>query len=293
MSITKTASNITAPTQFLQVRNESYAYRRFGKGSGRPLLFLQHFTGTLDNWDPAVTDPLASGREVILFENAGVGRSTGKVPETVAGMAMHARAFLDGLEVKTCDALGFSLGGMVAQQIAQDRPSIFRRMILVGTAPRGGEDIMHLEKPRLAKYIGDPKLRGYAVLPKIFFAPTESSQAAGEAFIGRLAQRKEDLEPASGPEVAAAQIAAFREWEQFTGERFANLKSIRQPTLVVNGIHDEMIPVTNSYWLGENLPNAVLLTYPDSGHGSLFQFHESFTRQATAFLASDSPFAPY
>lgn len=293
MSITKTASNITAPTQFLQVRNESYAYRRFGKGSGRPLLFLQHSTGTLDNWDPAVTDPLASGREVILFENAGVGRSTGKVPETVAGMAMHARAFLDGLEVKTCDALGFSLGGMVAQQIAQDRPSIFRRMILVGTAPRGGEDIMHLEKPRLAKYIGDPKLRGYAVLPKIFFAPTESSQAAGEAFIGRLAQRKEDLEPASGPEVAAAQIAAFREWEQFTGERFANLKSIRQPTLVVNGIHDEMIPVTNSYWLGENLPNAVLLTYPDSGHGSLFQFHESFTRQATAFLASDSPFAPY
>ena len=92
---------------------------------------------------------------------------------------------------------------------------------------------------------------------------------------------------------SAAQIAAFRDWEQFTGERFANLKSIRQPTLVVNGIYDEMIPVRNSYWLSENLPNAVLLTYPDSGHGSLFQFHESFTRLATAFLASDSPFAPY
>jgi len=293
MSATKTVSNIAAPTQFLQVKNERYAYRRFGKGSEHPLLFLQHFRGTLDNWDPAVTDPLASRREVILFESAGVGWSTGKVPETVAGMAKHALAFLDGLEVKTCDVLGFSLGGMVAQQIARDRPSIFRRMILVGTAPRGGEDIMRLEKPRLAKYIGDPKLRGYAVLPKIFFALTESSQAAGEAFIGRLAQRKEDLEPASGPEVAAAQIAAFRDWEQFTGERFANLKSIRQPTLVVNGIYDEMIPVRNSYSLSENLPNAVLLTYPDSGHGSLFQFHESFTRQATAFLASDSPFAPY
>lgn len=293
MSTTKTVSNITAPTQFLQVKNERYAYRRFGKGSGHPLLFLQHFQGTLDNWDPAVTDPLASGREVILFESAGVGRSTGKVPGTVAGMATHALAFLDGLEVDTCDVLGFSLGGMVAQQMVQDRPSIFRRMILVGTAPRGGEDVMHLEKPRLAKYIGDPNLRGYAVLPKIFFALTESSQAAGEAFIERLAQRKEDLEPASGPEVAAAQMAAFREWEQFTGERFANLKNIRQPTLVVNGIHDEMIPVRNSYWLSENQPNAVLLTYPDSGHGSLFQFHESFTRQATAFLASDSPFAAY
>jgi pimeloyl-ACP methyl ester carboxylesterase len=107
------------------------------------------------------------------------------------------------------------------------------------------------------------------------------------------AQRKEDLEPASSPGVASAQMASFREWEQFTGTRFADLKNIRQPALVVNGIHDEMIPVSNSYALGEHLPNAVLLTYPGSGHGSLFQFHESFTRQAAALLASDSPFAPY
>lgn len=198
MSPTKTMSNTTAPTQFLQVNGHSYAYRRFGNRSGLPLLFLQHFTGTLDNWDPAVTDPLASGREVILFETAGVGRSSGKVPDTVADMATHALAFLDGLGLKTCEVLGYSLGGMVAQQMAQDRPSIFRRMILVGTAPRGGEDIMHLEKPSLARYLGDPKIQGYAVLQKIFFAPTESSQAAGAAFIGRLAQRKEDLEPRSG-----------------------------------------------------------------------------------------------
>lgn len=293
MSATKTASSITAPTQFLEVKDQRYAYRRFGNGSGRPLLFLQHFTGTLDNWDPAVTDPLASGREVILFESAGLGRSTGKVPESIAGMASHALAFLDQLGLSSCDVLGFSLGGMIAQQMAQDRPSLIRRMILVGTAPRGGEDIMHLEKPGLARYLGDPTLQGYAILQKLFFAPTESSQAAGEAFVKRLAQRTQDREPIAGPDVAKAQIAAFRDWERVTGERFANLRSIRQPTLVVNGIHDEMIPVRNSYWLSENLPSAVLLTYPDSGHGSLFQFHESFTRQATAFLASDAAFAPY
>jgi pimeloyl-ACP methyl ester carboxylesterase len=291
MSMERSAA--TAPTQFLQAGNETYAYRRFGSGPGLPILFLQHFTGTLDNWDPAVTDPLASGREVILFESAGLGRSTGKVPVTIVGMAKHALAFLDGLGLKTCDVLGYSLGGMVAQQMAQDRPSIFRRMILVGTAPRGGEDIMHLEKPNLAKHLSDPKLQGYTVLQKIFFAPTESSQKAGAAFIERLTQRTEDREPISGPAVAQAQLAAFRDWEKFTGQRFANLKTIPHPTLVVNGIHDEMIPVQNSYWLSANLPNAVLLTYPDSGHGSLFQFHESFTRQAAAFLASDSNFAPY
>ena len=152
---------------------------------------------------------------------------------------------------------------------------------------------MHLEKPNLAKHLSDPSLKGYAVLQKIFFAPTRPSQSAGTAFVERLAQRIDDRDLASGPEVAAAQMSAFRDWEKFSGERFASLRSIRQPTLVVNGIHDEMIPVSNSYFLSENLPNAVLMTYPDSGHGSLFQFHDSFTRQATTFLSSDSPFAPY
>ena len=293
MATSDKASNTTARTQFLAAKNETYAYRRFGTGSQLPLLLLQHFTGTLDNWDPAVTDPLAQRGEVILFESAGIGRSTGKVPETVAGMAKHAFAFLDGLGMDTCDVLGFSLGGMVAQQMALDRSSIFRRMILVGTAPRGGEDIMHLEKPSLSKFLQDPSLKGYAILQKIFFAPTPSSQAAGEAFVNRLLERKEDREPVSGPEVAQAQIMAFRDWEKFTGKRFADLAAIRQPTLVVNGIHDDMIPISNSYSLVENLPNAVLLAYPDSGHGSLFQFHESFTQQAKAFLASNSPFAPY
>ena len=293
MSSTKTASNTTAPTQVLQVNGHSHAYRRFGNGSGLPLLCLQHFTGTLDNWDPAVTDPLAFGREVILFDNAGVGRSTGDVPETIAGMAGHAMAFLDGLGIRTCDVVGYSLGGMVALQMVQDRPSIFRRMILVGTAPRGGEDIMHLEKPSLATRIQDPTNRGYDVLKKIFFTRSPASQARAEAFVQRISERKDDRDPASGPKVASAQIAAFREWEGFKGERFAELRAIRQPTLVVNGVHDEMIPVSNSYRLSENLPNAVLLTFPDAGHGSLFQYPESFTRHAAAFLSSDAESAAF
>ena len=185
-------------------------------------------------------------------------------------MTQHALAFLEALGLKTCDVLGFSLGGMIAQQMAQDNPSIFRKMILVGTAPRGGEDIMHLEKPSLAKFRSDRSLHGYDVLQKIFFAPTASSQAAGGEFIARLAQRKEDLDPPSGPAVAEAQIAAFREWEQPNGERFSDLQSIRQPSLVINGIFDDMIPVRNSYWLSANLPNAVLMTYPDSAMARCF-----------------------
>jgi len=286
--------SINARTQFLEAKGgERYAYRRFGSGSGLPLLLLQHFTGTLDNWDPALTDALAGERELILFDNAGIGRSSGSVPPTVAGMATHAAAFLDGLGVGTCDVLGFSLGGMVAQHLVLERPTIFRRLILVGTAPRGGEDIMHLEKPRLATHLQDPSNKGYGVLQKIFFTLTPSGQAAGASFVDRLAERKEDLDGVSGPAVANAQMAAFRDWERVTGERFAELRTIQHPTLVVNGVHDEMIPVVNSYRLVENLPNAVLLTYPDAGHGSLFQYHDSFARQAGSFLSVTSESAVY
>src|SRR5580658_1497535 len=141
MPTRKPGSNITSPTQYVQTNGQTYAYRRFGAGPGRPLLCLQHFTGTLDNWDPAVTDPLAAGREVILFDSAGIGRSSGDVPQTIAAMAEHAMAFLDALGITTCDVIGYSLGGMVALQMVQTRSSIVRRMILVGTAPRGGEDV--------------------------------------------------------------------------------------------------------------------------------------------------------
>src|SRR5207249_2378238 len=126
----------------------------------------------------------------------------------------------------SCDVLGFSLGGMVAQQMALDRPSSIHRMMLVGTAPRGGEDIMHLEKPSLARHLSDATLKGYAVLQKIFFAPSSSSQAAGGGFVERLAQRTEDRDTASGPDVVAAQMAAFREWEQATDSGFGDLKGI-------------------------------------------------------------------
>jgi pimeloyl-ACP methyl ester carboxylesterase len=285
-AVSTDAVAVTAPTQFIKTRLETYAYRRFGGGAAPPLVFLQHFTGTLDNWDPAVADGLARGREVILFESAGIGRSTGEVPTTIAGMTEHFLAFADALDLTQIDLLGFSLGGMVAQQAALDRPSLVRKMLLVGTAPEGGEDIMHLEKPELSKILGDPSLSGYQVLVKLFFTPSESSQAAGQAFATRLGARTEDREPISGPKVAQAQIAAFRAWERVDGERFGKLRRITQPCLVVNGVRDAMIPVRNSYLLAEHLPDAMLLTYPDAGHGSLFQFPASFVRQATLFLDS-------
>ncbi|HET7423170.1 MAG TPA: alpha/beta hydrolase [Gemmatimonadales bacterium] len=277
-------SNVTTPTQFVTTANETYAYRRFGGGAGLPLVCLQHFTGTLDNWDPAVTDQLARGREVILFESAGLGRSTGEVPRTVQGMTAHFLAFADALGLREVDLLGFSLGGMVAQQAALEHPSLIRRMLLVGTGPEGGEDIMHVEKPELGRIFADASLSGYERLVRLFFTPTDASRKAGQEFVTRLGLRTADREPVSGPAVAQAQIAAFRAWERVDGERFAKLGRITQPCLVINGMFDRMIPVRNSYFLAEHLPDATLLVFPDAGHGSLFQYPDAFVTQARLFL---------
>jgi pimeloyl-ACP methyl ester carboxylesterase len=286
--MTSTAvTTISAETLFIITDLETYAYRRIGQGQGLPLLCLQHFIGTLDNWDPAVIDPLAIGREVILFENAGIGRSTGTVPETIEAMAVHVFAFAKALQLGVVDILGFSLGGMVAQVMALQQPSFIRKMMLVGTAPEGGEDIMHMEKPNLRKFTEDPELTGLASLLGLFFTQTKAGQAAGADFIARLSQRSTGWEPPSGDAIATAQITAFRTWEQQAGERFLKLKQISQPCLVMSGFFDNMIPVRNSYMLAEHMANAFLIALPDAGHGSLFQFHHFFVTIAIQFLDTE------
>jgi pimeloyl-ACP methyl ester carboxylesterase len=266
---TSSVSSTSIETLFIKSDLETYAYRRLGSGPGLPLLCLQHFIGTLDNWDPAVIDQLALSREVILFENAGVGSSTGTVPETIQDMAAHALAFVAALELTSIDILGFSLGGMVAQVMALERPSLIRKMMLVGTAPEGGEDIMHMEKPNLRKVTEDPNLKGLEPLVGLFFTESEASQKAGRQFVARLLQRSSGCEPASGEIVATAQIKAFRSWEQPSAKPFSKLKRISHPCLVLNGVSDSMIPIRNSFMLAEHLPNAYLVVFPDAGHGSL------------------------
>src|SRR5436853_3141284 len=113
-----THTDQTAPTQFVQANGIRFAYRRFGKAGGVPIVVDLHYIGTIDYWDPAVTDGLARDREVILFDNAGVSSSSGEVPATFEEMGAHAIAFIKALGLKQVDVLGFSIGGMVAQEIA-------------------------------------------------------------------------------------------------------------------------------------------------------------------------------
>src|ERR1700719_4234423 len=139
-----TYNHQTAPTQYVEANGTRFAYRRFGKQGDVPLVFNMHFMGTMDHWDPAVTDGFAKEREVILFDNAGVSSSSGDVPGSVREMGANAIAFIKALGLKQVDVLGLSIGGFVAQEITLQAPDLVRRLVLVGTGPRSGEGMATL-----------------------------------------------------------------------------------------------------------------------------------------------------
>jgi pimeloyl-ACP methyl ester carboxylesterase len=280
----------TAPTRFVEVNGIRFAYRRFGNPIGTPIVLLQHFMGNLDNYDPAITNAFATSREVILTDNAGVGLSTGQAPDTVAGMARDAASLIDALGLGQVDLFGFSMGGYVAQQIAVDRPELVRRLVLVGTGPRGGDGMDQLA-PDVAALFGtvyDPQ--DLMWLP-IFFSPSEASQAAGRRFLERIRTRTEDRDVPVSEATVAAHLAAAREWGAAAPGSFDYLKGIPHRTLVVNGSNDIVVSTVNSYILQQNLPNAELILFPNSNHGSHFQFTELFNQYLSDFidLGADPP----
>src|SRR6202022_2655501 len=184
----------TAPTQFVEANGIRFAYRRFGKASGVPIVFNQHYTGTMDYWDPAVTDGLAKDREVILFNNAGVSSSSGEVPTTFGEMGDNAIAFIKALGLKKVDVLGFSIGGFVAQEITLQAPELVRRLVLVGTGPRGGQSMDPLT-PEAQQIFGATYNVPEEIWLKVHFTDSEASQAAGREFLKRFLPPPENRKP--------------------------------------------------------------------------------------------------
>src|ERR1700716_1949241 len=276
----------TAPTHFVEANGTRFAYRRFGKSGGAPLVFNQHFTGTMDHWDPAVTDGFAKDREVVLFNNTGVSSSSGEVPTSIEGMAANAIAFIGALGLSKVDVLGFSIGVLVAQEIAGQAPGLVRKLILVGTGPRGGEGMANLT-PEAQKIFGATYEKPDQLWLAVHFTRSEASQAAGRGFLKRFRLRKENRDPEVSEKVAPAQLEALGKWGiQFKGS-YDYLKAISRPTLVVNGGKDVIVYSVNSFILQQHLPNAQLILYPDANHGSQYQYPELFVRHVSMFLSAN------
>ena len=268
----------TAVTEYIEVPGARLAYRRVGHRFARKLVLLQHFTGTMDAWDPAVVNALAEVSEVFVFDNAGVGSSSGSTPDNVEEMADFAERFISALGLGEVDLLGFSLGGFLAQVMSARRRVAIGRMVIAGSAPLGGEEhLLQVVGDAFAKNAPDVRL-------PLFFTPSDRSQAAGKAFVERTLARTTDRAPDKGDAVSNPQAKSIIDWCARPDPDHQSLRSINTPTLIVHGSDDTMFPSDNAYTMFKNMPDATLILYADSGHGALFLQPETFVSHVKTFL---------
>ena len=282
-SQTVTFTHDTVPTEFVEADGVRWAYRRFGTPGKTPFLFIQHFRGTMDNHDSAITDPLAMDREVILFDNRGVAATNGIARATVDEMARDAAIFIDALKLPAVVLLAHSMGGEVAQELILQRPELVSGAILVGTGPRGGAGMQQMREAT-AVFFTKPFDPPDEMWVPIMFSPSPNGVAAGRAFLERIRART-DRDPQVSPETATAHRKAAGVWGTWNDGNYEQLKEIRCPILVVNGSNDIVIETVNSFILQQTIPDAKLILYPDSGHGSHYQYHADFVAQVRLFLS--------
>lgn len=270
------------PTQTITAGGVNFAYRELGKSNGgTPVVFLVHLAAVLDNWDPRIVDGIAAKHHVIAFDNRGIGASTGAPSKSIEQMGDDAITFIKAMGFKQVDLFGFSLGGMIAQEMVLKEPQLVRKMILAGTGPAGGPGISSV-----AGVTVYDMLRGFFTDqdPKqfLFFTRTPSGIEAGKAFLARLKERSESRDKEITVSAFMAQLTALRVWGS---KKPMDLSVVKHPVLVVNGDDDRMVPTKNTHDLARRLSNSELIIYPDAGHGAVFQFHDDFVLKSLAFLA--------
>lgn len=279
-SSTRPTAYRDAPTRSINAGGERFAYRELGPRGGVPLVFLHHLMAVIDEWDPRVIDGIAAERHVIVFDNLGVGGSSGKVPGTIGEMATGAITFIRALGYEQVDLLGFSLGGAVAQNILLDAPALVRRAILAGTGPAGGGGIEEMNK-----IVGGAYLKSILTLRDVrhflFFPRTPTGKAAATDYMARLKERTEDRDKDIRLQARLAQLKAIKAAARQAPQ---DLGRITQPVLVANGDHDVMVASAHSEDIANRIPDAKLVIYPDSGHGGIFQHHDQFVPAVLAFL---------
>jgi pimeloyl-ACP methyl ester carboxylesterase len=268
------SAGITAVAiQVVKTTDGEVAYRQVGKGT--PLLLIMGLGGSIDDWEPSFVNALASRYRVIVFNNAGVGRTSPLAALTVSAMAEQTSAFISALGLDRVDVLGWSMGGMVAQALTVMHPAQVGRLVLAATQAGTGHAL-----PVPAAAAADATSSDPATVLSILFPPDEAT-AEQKYVTGILAYPGFYGAPRA---VIPSQGAAVEGW--LAGDEHAGhlVGGIRVPTLVADGTDDALDPVANDRMLAAAIPGAQLDLYPDAGHGFLFQDAASFGTRLDVFL---------
>lgn len=258
-----------ADTRSLLVDGVEIVYRELGPSTGIPLVALNHLGANLDDWDPRIVDGLSTERRIILLGYRGVGRSGGRVRDSIERMAEDVIAAVRVLDLPRIDLLGLSMGGMVAQHVVQLAPELVDRLILISSGPAGGPALTGMTRVMLGGTVrasiafADPKLR-------LFFTRSVAGKKAGRDYLSRLHERRADRDGRVSLGVLRAQLSAVHRWG---GQPSAGPSSFDRPVLILHGDSDRMVPVGNASALARMFPTAAVTVFPDAGHGAVFQNH--------------------
>ncbi|WP_326983310.1 alpha/beta hydrolase [Chryseobacterium sp. MYb264] len=269
-----------AKTRFIDVKGTPFAYRILGNDAGIPLVLLPGLGGSMDDWDPAITDGLAKKYKVIIFDNKGVAASKGITPNNIQSMANDAIDFVEALQLNKINIMGFSMGGFIAQRVVLTKPSLINKVILTGTGPKGALGLANL--PNIIA--GSAGLGPEEAFLKFSFTNSTESIVAGKAAYNRIQLRTNDRDLVLNDATSLSQLTAVLDWAQPSSTSLEEIKEIKSPVLIVHGENDLPVSVQNAYNMHDNLEHSELLIFPDSGHASFFQNHSAFVAKASEFL---------
>lgn len=243
----------------------------------------------MDFWDPALIDTLAKSRPILLLDNAGIGKSSGEIPTTLHGVAVHVIALLSALHIHKIDLLGFSMGGGAAQHVALAAPNLVRKLILAGTRTSRTRNTIFGPRKIFYELANSATEAEFKVAWTLsFFNPSQHGRDAAQASWDRIMTRTEDRAPHLSPELAKRMTEAFSKFSVSSPDNpYERIHELTMPVFVANGDNDLLIPTPNSFELAQILPHAHLHIYPNSGHGFLYQYAELFAKHVDLFLDGD------
>jgi len=248
-------------------------YRAFGLGP--PLVLIMGYGGTMEVWDPRFVDALAERHRVIIFDNAGIGRTSALKHLTIDAMAQQASALITALDLGRPDVLGWSMGSMIAQALAVLHPTQVAKLVLCATYPGNGSTVPPSTKAINALNSGDSAKE----LADLFPAGQSGAEESYALAVGDFPSA--NVAPQA---VVNAQAAAIRSWWAGTDLAGRTATAIAAPTLIADGSEDRLDPTVNDHLIARLLAGAKLVLYSDAGHAFLFQDEDAFVPLVLTFL---------